>query len=59
MGKKGKYRELIDLLYEVYNLEIEYSKRKYFKKMVLSKIRDNYRSIMRIIETFNDNVIFR
>ena len=59
MGKKGKYRELIDLLYEVYNLEIEYSKRKYFKKMVLSKIRDNYRSIMRIIETFNNNVIFR
>jgi len=59
MGKKGKYRELIDLLYEVYNLEIEYSKRKYFKKMVLSKIRDNYRSIVRIIETFNDNVIFR
>ena len=59
MGSMGKYRELIDSLEEVYNLEIEYSKRKYFKKFTLNKIRDTSRSIMRLIEKFNNNVNFR
>ena len=59
MGKSGSYSELIDLLYKVYNLEIEYSNKKIFKRFTINKIRDLSRSIMRIIETFNNNVNFR
>ena len=35
------------------------SKKKYFKSFTLNKIRDLTRQIMRIIETFNDNVVFK
>lgn len=59
VGKDGKYKELITLLNDVYNLEIEYSNKKYFKSFTLGKIKDASRSIMRIIDEYNNNVNFR
>ena len=58
-GKQGEYKELINLLNEVYDLEIEYSNRKYFKIFTLNKIKDASNKIMRIVDTFNNNVNFR
>ncbi len=59
IGKKDSYKELIRLLNEVYELEIEYSKRKIFKSITLGKIKDTSRHIMRIVDTFNNNVNLR
>ena len=59
IGKKDSYNELIRLLNEVYDLEIEYSKRKIFKSITLGKIKDTSRNIMRIVDTFNNNVNLR
>ncbi len=59
IGKKNSYKELIRLLNEVYELEIEYSKRKIFKSITLGKIKDTSRHIMRIVDTFNNNVNLR
>lgn len=59
VGKKGSYKEFITLLNDIYDLEIEYSNKKYFKSFTLNKIRDLTKQINNIIETFNDNVTFR
>lgn len=59
VGHEGSYKELIKLLNEIYELEIEYSKKKLFKSITLGKIRDTSRKIMRIVETFNNNVNYR
>ena len=58
-GNKGSYKEFIDSLIEVYNLEIEYSKKKFFKTRILNKIKDISRNIMRMIEKFNNSVNFK
>jgi hypothetical protein len=58
-GKENSYKELISLLNIVHDLEIEYVNKKYFKSLTLSKIKDNVNKIMRIVETFNNNVNFR
>lgn len=59
IGKDGSYKELISLLNETYNLEIEYSTRKFLKSITLGKIKDTSRKIMHIVETFNSNVNYR
>lgn len=59
IGSDGKYRELIELLNTVYNLEIEYSKKKMFKGLTLNKIKSTSKEIMYIIEKFNNNVNFK
>ena len=59
VGREGAYRELIRLLNEVYELEIAYASRKFFKGLQLQKIRDTSSSIMRIVEEFDKNVNFR
>lgn len=59
MGEDGKYRELINCLKEVYDLEIQYVERKIFKGILRNRIRDKSRDIMRLIERFNQNVNFR
>lgn len=59
MGEKGKYRELINLLKEVYELEVEYVNKNFFKSIIRNKIRDTSRKIMKLIEKFNQNVNFR
>jgi len=58
-GKPGSYKNLIALLNEIYDLEKEYVKKKYFKSYTLSKIKDTGRKIMHIVETFNNNVNYR
>ena len=59
IGKEGTYKELIKSLEEVYNLEIEYTKRKWFKTFIISKIRDKSSRIMEIVRKFNNNVNFK
>ena len=58
-GKENSYKELNELLVEIYNLEIKYTEQKLFKKRTIEKIRNTSRQILRIIKKFNDNVIFR
>lgn len=58
-GIKESYKELIKLLLEIYDLEIEYSTRKYFKKLTLNKIKDHSNRIMNIINNFDNNVNFK
>ena len=59
MGKEGKYKELISLLKEVYDLELRYVEKPLFKSIIRNKIRDKSREIMRLIEKYNQNVNFR
>ena len=59
IGTKGKYRELVKLLNKVFELEIEYADKKYFKTITLNKIKDTANKIFRIIDEFNNNVNFR
>ena len=56
---ENSYKELINYLIDIYNLEIEYSKRKLFKSILIGKIKDMSRKIMRIVDKFNNNVNFR
>ena len=56
---ENSYKELINYLIEIYNLEIEYTKRKLFKSILIGKIKDMSRKIMRIVDKFNNNVNFR
>jgi len=58
-GREGTYKELISSLEKIYNLEIEYVNKKFFKNFVLNKIRDTSRDIMRIVDKFNNNVNFK
>ena len=58
-GEDGSYKELISLLNKIYDLEKEYIKRKLFKSITLGKIRETSRKIMRIVDTFNNNVNYR
>ena len=58
-GEEGSYKDLIYLLNEIYDLELEYSKKKLLKGFILNKIRDACRNVMRIVEKFDRNVNFR
>jgi len=59
VGEKGSYKKLIDLLNDIYNLEIEYSKKRYFKKFTIIKIRNTSEKIMNIVNTFDNNVTYK
>ena len=59
IGEKDSYKEFINSLIEVYDLEIEYSKKKFFKSRTLNKIRDISKNIMRMIDKFNNSVNFK
>ena len=58
-GKEGSYKELNGLLNEVYALEVEYTNKKLLKGLILNRIRDRSREIMRIVKKFDRNVTFR
>ena len=58
-GQEGSYKELISLLNKIYDLEKEYVDRKLFKYLTLGKIKETSRKIMKIVETFNNNVNYR
>lgn len=59
IGKEGTYKELIELLNKIYDLEKEYVNKKIFKSFTLNKIRDVSRKIMNIVLTFDNNVNYR
>ena len=59
VGSDGSYKRFIDLLVEIYNLELEYSKRRFFKKKVLNKIRDTSKNILMMVNKFNNSVNFK
>ena len=54
-GKKGTYKEMINLLKEIIDLEREFSNKKLFKTPIINKIRSYSRRVMNIIEKFNEN----
>ena len=58
-GIKNSFNNLCDKLTKIQQLEIEYMKKKYFKNVILSKIRENFNDITRIIENFNNNCLFK
>ncbi len=59
IGEKGTYRNLIDFLNKIYDLEIEYSKKKFFKKFTYMKIKNVSDRIMNIVKKFNDNITYK
>ena len=59
VGENNKYKEFITLLNEIYELEILYNEKKYFKSRLLNKIRNKSNKILLIVNKFNENVIFR
>lgn len=58
-GINGSYKNMIDILIDIYNLELEYANKKLFKSITLGKIKDKTIEIMRIIDKFNNNVNFK
>ena len=58
-GEKNSYIKLIDLLNEIYNLEIEYANKKHFKVITINKIRNKTDEVMKIVNKFNNNVNYR
>ena len=58
-GSEGSYKELNRLLNEIYSLEIEYTNKKLLKGLILNRIRDRSREVMRIVKKFDRNVTFR
>lgn len=58
-GEEGSYRNLINLLNEIYELEAEYSKKKFFKKITILKIRTTSQKIMNIVKTFDNNIVYK
>ena len=59
VGREGSYKELNNLLYVIHNLEIDYSKKKLFKKNILRKIKSNTNRINDIVTDFNNNCIYK
>ena len=59
IGEEGTYFELTRSLREIYDLELEYVHKRFFKSITLGKIRDKSNKILRIIEKFNRNVNYR
>lgn len=58
-GVKDSYKEFIKELKEIHDLEIEYTKKRFFKRFTLNKIKDKSKSIMRMISKFNNSVNFK
>ena len=58
-GISNSYANLNQYLVDIMNLELEYQKKKYFKGMVLSKIKNLLHQCFSIIDTFNDNCHFK
>ncbi|MCI8568450.1 MAG: hypothetical protein HFJ11_00535 [Bacilli bacterium] len=59
VGKNNSYNELIVFLNDIYNLEVEYSKKKFFKSLILNKIKLISSKIIKIVEMFDNNVNYR
>ena len=51
----GSYNKFISYLNKIFNIEMELSKTKYFKKFKINRIRDMSRKVINIISDFNSN----
>ena len=51
----GTYKEMINLLIQIIDLEKELTHKKLFKNQIIYKIRSNSRRVMSIINKFNEN----
>ena len=58
-GISHSYANLNQYLVDIMNLEMEYSKKKYFKGITLSKIKNLLDKCFSIIDTFNENCHFK
>lgn len=58
-GIPNSYANLNQYLVDIMNLELEYRKKKYFKGMILSKIKNLLNQCFSIIDTFNNNCHFK
>ena len=58
-GLKNSYNDLCNKLTDVADLEKKYLKEKYFRKRILNKIKAKFNYISFIIETFNNNCIYK
>lgn len=54
-GKKGTYKEMINLLIQIIELEKELVNKKIFKNQIIYKIRNYSKRVMNIINKFNEN----
>ncbi len=59
VGEEKQYKRFLSLLNDIYELEIEYTKTRFFKTRILNKIKGKGREITNIIHKFNENVIFK
>ena len=57
-GKKGTFKEMIQLLIQIIELEKTLSNKVLFKKPIINKIRSYSRRVMNIINKFNENSNF-
>lgn len=58
-GKDGSYNRLFLLLKKTFNLELELTKTKWFKKNKINKIKELNNEIMNIINLFNNNCNYK
>ena len=55
VGENGVYKKLVLLLKKILDMEIELSKTKYFKSFKINKIKDMSRSVIDIVNTFDNS----
>ena len=59
IGKRGSYMYFCSLLEEIYNLEIKYSKTKFFKNHIFNKLKKRASIIISLIEEYDTKCIYK
>lgn len=59
IGRNGSYIKLNCLLQEIYELEIKYSKSRFFKKRILSKLNIKAKKVVSLIEEYDSKCIYK
>ena len=59
VNKNEEYKRINKLLREIFDLEMIYVNRKFFKKIIENKIKQRINSVKEIVNCFNDNCIYR
>lgn len=58
-GKENSLKELSTILDKILELELELTKKKYFKGRIVNKIKDLNKTALEIVTTFNNNCNYR
>ncbi len=58
-GNKNSFTDMISLLKDVFDLLVEYDKKRFFKKTVLNKIKGKTDDIKKIMLDFDNNCVFK